>query len=313
MSLEAVIQNAHAQVKQGKGDLEISRNLVNDYQLSPLELGVALNHSVMFYSHTKTRRNTAAATMTNQGSNQTIEDAIYLASLLVAAIPGITPSDVAVALKDPRNYPNLTATQMGEVLKADEVFPSITADAMRTALHVAGYADADIDQAIAQLYPAPPVTVTYRRMGPAGMQGQMPFDDNNLATAGNALTQIIVRHGNIIDSIQAFYGATASAVHGGEGGGPKTIPVSASDPIVEVSGYTGYWFGVNYVLQLTLKTRSGQVSGPYGDMAYSNSQTPFSFQVGSNEQIVGFFGSATYGDNGRMTLLGSLGVIIQTS
>lgn len=85
-----------------------------------------------------------------------------------------------------------------------------------------------------------------------------------------------------------------------------------NDPIVAVSGYTGYWFGGSYVLQITIRTKSN-VFGPYGDMAYAQSSTPFSFQVEANEQIVGFFGSATYGNNGQSVFLGSLGVIVKTN
>jgi hypothetical protein len=315
VSVERALKSAQTRVEQGQTDTEVARHLVDEYQLSPTELAVVLKRTVMSNSaspSTKNRKIVAKA-MTS-GSNNSVDDATYLASLLVASITGITPSDVTIALKDPRNYPNLTAYEMGEVLKAGEVFPNITSADMRTALLAAGYAAVDVDQAIAQLYTTPP-TVSYRRLGPAGSQGQMPFDDNDLATAGNMLTQLIVRHGNIIDSLQAFYGIalTPSAVHGGGGGGPSPISIPSSDALVEVSGYTGYWFGASYVLQLTFRTQGGQVFGPYGDMAYSSGQTPFSFQVGSNEQIVGFFGSATYGDNGRMTLLGSLGVIVQSN
>lgn len=239
-----------------------------------------------------------------------VADAIYYASIAIAALPDTTPSELAIALKDPQNFPNLTALQMGQVLKANGVFPAITTQQMQVALTAAAYSPTDIATAIAQLYPQ---STSYRRLGPAGTAGQMPFDDNAVATGGQPLTQLNIRHGNIIDHIQAYYGTppVAAPVHGGEGGGPTVIPLT-NDPIIEVSGYTGYWFGANYVLQLTIKTKT-KAYDPLGDMAYAQSPTPFSFRVEPNEQIVGFFGSATYGNNGQSVFLGSLGVIVKTN
>ena len=85
-----------------------------------------------------------------------VTDATSLASLLVGAIAGITPAQVALALKDSLNYPSLTALQMGQTLKANGVFPQITADQTRSALQAAGYAQADIDSATTQLFPPLP-------------------------------------------------------------------------------------------------------------------------------------------------------------
>lgn len=240
-----------------------------------------------------------------------VADAIYYAAIAVAALPDTTPSELAIALKDPQNFPNLTALQMGQVLKATGVFPAITAQQMQDALTAAAYSPTDVTAAIAQLFPQP--TTSYRRLGPAGATGQMPFDDNSEATGGQPLTQLNIRHGNIIDHIQAYYGTppVAAAAHGGGGGGATVVNLT-NDPIVAVSGYTGYWFGGSYVLQITIRTKSN-VFGPYGDMAYAQSSTPFSFQVEANEQIVGFFGSAAYGNNGQSVFLGSLGVIVKTN
>jgi hypothetical protein len=237
-----------------------------------------------------------------------VRDAIFYAKIAVAALPETTAAQLAVALKDPRNFPQLTALQMGEVLKAEGVFPQITAQQMQEALVAAQYSAADASAAVAQLFPKP---TSYRRLGPVGASGQMPFDDNAQATT-QPLNQLIVRHGNIIDSIQAFYGSPSvgTPVHGGNGGGPTPVPLSG-DPIIEVSGYTGYWFGADYVLQITIKTRS-RTYGPFGNMDYASGvKTPFAMTAQANEEIVGFFGSAAYGNNGQSVFLGSLGVIIK--
>jgi hypothetical protein len=36
--------------------------------------------------------------------------------------------------------------------------------------------------------------------------------------------------------------------------------------VVEVSGYTGSWYGSNCVLQITITTHEGNVYGPFGTM-----------------------------------------------
>lgn len=115
---------------------------------------------------------------------------------------------------------------MGQVLKATGVFPTITAQQMQDALTTAQtYSPTGcLTAAIAQLFPQP--TTSYRRLGPAGATGQMPFDDNSEATGGQPLTQLNIRHGNIIDHIQAYYGTppVAAAAHGGGGGGATVVP-----------------------------------------------------------------------------------------
>jgi hypothetical protein len=240
-----------------------------------------------------------------------VADAIYYAEIALIVLPKTTPSELALALKDPQNFPQLTALQMGQVLKADGVFPQITAQQMQDALIAAHYLPAEVSATIVQLFPQP---ISYRRLGPAGATGQMPFDDTALATT-QPLTQLIVRWGNIVDSIQVFYGTPpiGTSVYGGLGGGPTTLSLG-DDPITEISGFTGYWFGANYVLQLTIRTRSNVVYGPFGDMSYANgAKTPFTLKAEANEQIVGFFGSATYGDNGKSVFLGSLGAIAKSS
>jgi|GEM_PF-3238460 len=320
MSIEQALISAKESLSQGQSHADIARGLVQQHGLQATDLVAVLKQTL---KPTPIKRKSAKATSLAAAapSDTYVADATYLASLLVSAIPGVTPTDVATALIDPRNYPDLTAYQMGEILMSTGVFPSITSADMQTALLAAGYPSTDVDATITQLYPSdppvvtPPVSTTYRRMGSAGVSGQMPFDDTAQATAGQPITQLRVQSGNIIDNLQAFYGSGLSPApaHGGTGGHGTIIMIPPGDALVEVSGYTGYWFGGNYVLQLTFKSRKGNTYGSYGDMSYSNSQTPFTFRVESNEQIVGFFGSVTYGDNGNLTLLGSLGVIIQTN
>jgi hypothetical protein len=241
-------------------------------------------------------------------------DPTYLASLLLGAISGLTPSQVSVALKDPRNYSNLSAYQMGQVLKADHVFPKITPDQMRAALQAAGYSQADIESAMSQLFP---VTHQYRQLGPVGAPATA-FDDTKAAKDLNQpITKISVRYGNIIDSIQAFYGSNQAPLpqHGGNRGTGKDVIFASGDVLVEVSGYYGLWFGRTYILQLTFKTRNGRPYGPFGDMQFATTRNPFKFTANSNEQIIAFLGSIAQGleaDHTMTNYLTSIGVTLQS-
>jgi hypothetical protein len=308
MNTENHISLAHTNFEAGHSIERIAQEIVRrDPDIHAVEL-----ITILKTTFASKRRDTHEASMLSFGMDSVdpiVTDAIYYASITMTALPQTTPSELAVALKDPQNFPQLTALQMGEVLKAEGVFPGITAQQTQDALNAAQYAPADVSAAVNQLFPQP---VQYRRIGPFGAAGQMPFDDNDLATT-QPLTQLIVRCGNIIDGIQAFYGDSlvATPIHGGSGGGQNTLPLS-DDPIIEVSGFTGYWFGANYVLQLTIKTRS-QTYNPFGDMAYANGEkTPFTLKAEVNEEIVGFFGTATYGNNGQSIFLGSLGAIVKS-
>jgi Jacalin-like lectin domain len=248
-----------------------------------------------------------------------VTDATSLASLLVGAIAGITPAQVALALKDPRNYPSLTALQMGQTLKANGVFPQITADQTRSALQAAGYAQADIDSATTQLFPPPPPPPPppYRKLGPAGAGSGNAFDDSDAAkNLGQPITKVIVDHGNVVDAIKVFYGnqQTPSFTHGGSGGAfTDTITLDPGDMLTGISGFSGSYFGGNYILQLTFRTRNGKTFGPYGDMQFASGSTAFSLTTRVNEHIIAFFGSVASGNNGQAQYLGSIGITIQVS
>ena len=127
------------------------------------------------------------------------------------------------------------------------------------------------------------------------------FDDSPIAgAAGNPLvSQVVVRSGEVLDAIQATSAGTFEdnpvqyvlMQHGGDGGGASTVTIAGGDALVEVSGYTGTWFGWNVVLQVTLTTRNGQVSGPFGSMANASSMTPFTLSAPQGQSIVAFSGS----------------------
>lgn len=129
------------------------------------------------------------------------------------------------------------------------------------------------------------------------------FDDTPvIGAAGNPLiSQLVIRSGDVLDAIQvtntgSFTGCDNPLTyslpqHGGTSGDASTVTLAEGDAVVEVSGYTGTWFGWNCVLQLTITTRNGQVFGPFGSMNNASSKTPFSYTAPPGQSIVAFSGS----------------------
>lgn len=127
------------------------------------------------------------------------------------------------------------------------------------------------------------------------------FDDTlAIGAAGNPpITGLVVRTGNVLDSIQAtntgeYSGVTLNYTlpqHGGNGGTETVIAIPPGDAITNISGYSGTWFGWQCVLQITLKTRQGKVLGPFGSMDHATSKTPFSTSVPPGQSIVAFSGT----------------------
>jgi hypothetical protein len=67
--------------------------------------------------------------------------------------------------------------------------------------------------------------------------------------------------------------------------------VSATDPIVTISGYTGTWLGESVVAQVQFETKNGVIFGPYGSMNGVTSKTPFSATAPAGQSIVAFSGA----------------------
>ncbi|NJO93643.1 MAG: hypothetical protein HC820_03415 [Hydrococcus sp. RM1_1_31] len=156
----------------------------------------------------------------------------------------------------------------------------------------------------------------YRTAGPVpDSSSSIPFDDTELAKAqGFPLTKLIVRAGDIIDRLQAFYHNIGLPAHGGEGGQEHIIEIDPGDYLSEVSGYYGWWYGRPYILQLSFKTRKGKSFGPYGTMNSSSKQVAFAFTAEENEQILAFSGSLIPGveaSSAATLYVNAIGVTLQ--
>ena len=128
-----------------------------------------------------------------------------------------------------------------------------------------------------------------------------PFDDTDtMGAAGNPpITQMRVRSGDVLDSIlvtnTGSFDSQAVAYtlpqHGGDGGSEYIVTLQPGDVITEISGYTGIWFGHECVLQLNIKTQSGQSYGPFGTMNNGEVTAPFTYQAPPQQAVVAFSGS----------------------
>lgn len=144
-----------------------------------------------------------------------------------------------------------------------------------------------------------------RKLGEAGGSG-IPFDDLLNGVPPQApISQILVFAGDVVDSIQVFYEATALPKHGGNGGNENVVNIAANDYIIEVSGIYGEYFGAVQIGQLTFRTHLGKIYGPFGNAAVSD-KIAFNLTTKANESIVAFYGS-TFTHSDGSEFISSLG------
>lgn len=149
-----------------------------------------------------------------------------------------------------------------------------------------------------------PLEKLVSKAGPAGGATTSTFNDWPAAQYLGSITSVSVWHGEVIDALQAGYSGSTLPKHGGSGGALSVASFTPADPLVEVSGSYGPYYGATQILQLTLKSRSGKVYGPYGN----GSGTPFNLSAGSN-QIGAFFGG-DYRHSDGSDFLSSLGASV---
>ncbi len=211
---------------------------------------------------------------------------------LAAVSPRPSALDVARAVRDPTLFPQATRAEVGAALRA------------------AGHTGEDVTAALAAVFPA-----TLRCMGPAGKLTGTHFDDRDAALSLGPITALLVHAGDILDGLQVTHGAVPLPLHGGTRGGPNPVPLPQGITLVGISGYTGQWYGGEYVLQLWLHTSDGLERGPFGTMDGHTSRTHFSFLAKDGEQIVAFTGSYAPGleaDRTTTNYVTSLGAVFKS-
>ncbi|WP_434383156.1 hypothetical protein [Melittangium boletus] len=147
--------------------------------------------------------------------------------------------------------------------------------------------------------------------GPVGPVGGPGTSWNNLPTVANwgRMTSLVVRSGDILDAIQPGYGTHTAPLQGGLGGIATTIDLT-DDAIVSLTGYTGVFFGLQQVAQLTLHTASGKTHGPFGTMDNVSNAQPFTLAAPTGSVIRSFFGN-TVVHSGGGTYIAALGGNVQ--
>ncbi|SMC51056.1 CAP domain-containing protein [Kibdelosporangium aridum] len=152
-------------------------------------------------------------------------------------------------------------------------------------------------------------------VGPVGV-ASATFDDTEQAKAleqkGKRLTKLVLRWGDVVDSITAVYGDEALGEHGGRGIPPETgtiseVPIARHDPIVEVAGFHGKWFVGHYVQQMSFKTKLGKTYGPFGSRNHADTSAAFSLKIPEWHRIRALFGSVTPANNNASKVLGQIG------
>ena len=116
-----------------------------------------------------------------------------------------------------------------------------------------------------------------------GGGGGAPFQDSdNLINLG-FISKIIVRHGNVVDSLRLFYGNSPGAQHGGGGGKEEEFLLEPGERIVRVEGRAG-----NVIDSLQFFTDRGKASPKYG----GGGGTPFSAVAPDGGQLIMIEGRA---------------------
>jgi hypothetical protein len=140
------------------------------------------------------------------------------------------------------------------------------------------------------------------------------FDDTPIAQSTHLfVSAFLVRAGDIVDGIQALHGAKPAPLtppHGNLAVSQAKIELEPGDQWSEISGFSGEWFGGDYVLQLTFCTHQGKVYGPFGSMNYAHNIRPFHLVIQPDEKIVALSGVVSTGDNGKNRHLGALGLAL---
>jgi hypothetical protein len=121
----------------------------------------------------------------------------------------------------------------------------------------------------------------------AGGRGGSPFSDEEIP-AGARISEIRVRSGRNVDSIQAVYTlqngrSIEGRVHGGTSGNIQTFRLDSDEYIIGISGRCGDF--VDSIIIETNKRRSPTFGGPGGDRSYS-------IEVPGGSQVIGFTGRA---------------------
>ena len=144
---------------------------------------------------------------------------------------------------------------------------------------------------------------------------QGDFNDASLVQNENQSIQaFLVQAGDIVDGIQALYSEKRFSLtppHGNINDDHARIALEPGDTWSEISGFTGNWFGGNYVVQLTFRTHQGRVHGPFGSMNYAQDIQPFRLVIQSDESIIALSGVVSTGDNGKNRHLGAIGLVLR--
>ncbi|MDY7233108.1 hypothetical protein [Hyalangium rubrum] len=148
----------------------------------------------------------------------------------------------------------------------------------------------------------------YGPIGPVGGPGAV-WDNLPTVSSWGPMTSLLVRSGDILDAIQPSYGSNVASMQGGPGGTPTTIDLT-DDAIVKLTGFTGTYFGMMQVAQISFHTARGKTYGPFGTMRNVSNPQPFELAAPTGSAIRSFFG-ATVVHSGGTTYIAAIGGNVQ--
>jgi hypothetical protein len=110
----------------------------------------------------------------------------------------------------------------------------------------------------------------------------------------------------MVHSIASVYGTQTATPQGGSGG--TRYPVDfLGEPVVTISGFTGVFFNVPCVGQISFTTASGTTHGPFGTLQNVFAPQPFALSAPEGCRINSFFGTTATHINSGMTFIASIG------
>ena len=141
---------------------------------------------------------------------------------------------------------------------------------------------------------------TFSSLGASGGGGGNFFSDLQKGK-GRQLTEVRIRSGAVINSIQTVYVNTigqefVSSTHGGDGGTLQIFKLASGERITRISGRHG-----KFIDSLLIETNTGRAKGCGG----GGGPTPYTYTAPPGSGIHGFFGRS-----GKF--LDAIGVILRT-
>jgi hypothetical protein len=136
--------------------------------------------------------------------------------------------------------------------------------------------------------------------GPSGGGGGDRFDDEPLLETGTRVVRVVIRTGELVDSVQITHIRPNDTLldlphHGGFGGGQQLLDLNVGERITQIDGRYG-----QLADSINIRTNQGRVLSGGGGGGVDG----YVYQAPSGFEIVGFFGRSG-------ELMDAIGVVLR--